>query len=112
MGAISLKAARRRERLKRVLARLALGGLILLILGIVYLFISRAVAIKRLEAELARLARLEKELLQERRALEGLYAKRFDNEYMEYLARKELGLIAPGEEKYIILGLEEVPQER
>lgn len=107
MGAISLSEVRRREKIKRALAHLVLGGLALLILGIAYLFVSRAVAIKRMEAELTRLARLEKELLQERRALEGLYAKRFDNEYMEYLARKELGLIAPGEEKYIIIGIEE-----
>lgn len=103
MSAISLSAARRREKIKRALARLALGGFILLVLGVIYLFVSRAVAIKRMEAELVRLARLEKELLQERRALEGLYAKRFDSEYMEYLARKELGLISPGEEKYIII---------
>ncbi len=111
MGAISLSAARRRARLKRALALLALSGLALLVLGAVYLFVSRALAIKRMEAELVRLDRLEEELLQERQRLEGLYARRFDNGYMEYLARKELGLIAPGEEKYIIIE-EAQPQGR
>ncbi len=43
--------------------------------------------------------------------IEGLQARlqrRDDLDYIEYLARKELGLIRPGEEKYILI--DESPQ--
>lgn len=103
MGAISLSVVRRRERIRRIVLLITSIVFIAMILGIAYLFVSRAVAIKRLEAELRRLDVREQHLLQERLELERRFAKRFDNRYMEYLARKLLGLIKPGEEKYIII---------
>lgn len=103
MGAISLSVVRRRERIRRIVLLITSIVFISMILGIAYLFVSRAVAIKRLEAELRQLDVREQHLLQERLELERMFAKRFDNRYMEYLARKLLGLIKPGEEKYIII---------
>lgn len=103
MGAISLSVVRRRERIRRIVLLITSIVFISMILGIAYLFVSRAVAIKRLEAELRQLDVREQHLLQERLELERTLAKRFDNRYMEYLARKLLGLIKPGEEKYIIV---------
>lgn len=41
---------------------------------------------------------------QEIESFQRLLSLKDDNEYIEYLARKELGLIYPGEEKYIIVG--------
>ncbi|MCR4404370.1 MAG: septum formation initiator family protein [Candidatus Acetothermia bacterium] len=103
MGAISLSVLRRRERLRRLVLLATLIAIGSVVLGIGYLFIARALEISRLEAQLRQLDLREQQLLQERAELEKLLAKRFDNEYMEYLARKQLGLIRPGEEKYIIV---------
>lgn len=103
MGAISLSVVRRRERIRRILLLATSIAFIAMILGIAYLFVSRAVAINRLEARLRQLDVQEQQLLRERTELEKMLAKRFDNEYMEYLARKLLGLVKPGEEKYIVL---------
>lgn len=77
--------------------------IILLILSIGCLFLARGLAIAGLKAELQRLDLQVEELLRERAALKELLAKKFDPEYIEYLARKELGLIRPGEEKYIVM---------
>jgi cell division protein FtsB len=103
MGATSLSVVRRRGRLRRIVLLATLIAFAAMILGTGYLFLSRALAIKRMEAELKRLDLREQQLLQERAALEKTLSKRFDNDYMEYLARKQLGLIKPGEEKYIVV---------
>ncbi|MFQ6033245.1 MAG: septum formation initiator family protein [Candidatus Bipolaricaulia bacterium] len=103
MGAISRSVIRRRERIRRIVILSTLVAFLLLVLGVGYLFLSRQWAIARLRAELWELDRQGERLLQERAALEGLFSKRFDREYIEYLARKELGLIKPGEEKYIVV---------
>lgn len=103
MGAISRSVIRRRERLKKIVALITLAAMVTLILGIGYLFLARQWAIKKLQAELERLDQEEDLLQEERVTLEELLAKRFDPEYLEYLARKELGLIKRGEEKYIVV---------
>lgn len=103
MGATRRSVIRRREQIRRVVILITLAAFLMLVLGIGYLFLARTWSIGRLKAELKRLDLQREELLQERVALEELLLKRFDPEYIEYLARKELGLIKPGEEKYIIV---------
>lgn len=82
---------------------ITLAAFLALVLGIGYIFLARQWAIGRLEAELQRLDLQEKLLQQERAEMEELLARKFDPEYMEYLARRELGLIEPGEQKYIVV---------
>jgi cell division protein FtsB len=103
MGAVSRSVIRRRERIRRIVILITLTAFIMLILGIGYIFLARSLAIAKLRVELQRLDRQREELLRERAELEELLSKRFDREYIEYLARKELGLIKPGEEKYIVV---------
>jgi len=103
MGAVSRSVIRRRERLRRLAILITLAALIMLILSIGYIFLARQLAIARLEAELRQLDTQREELLRERIELEELLSKKFDREYIEYLARRELGLIMPGEEKYIVV---------
>jgi len=103
MGAVSRSVIRRRERLRRIMILTTLAAFMLLILGIGYLFLARQLAISRLRSEFQRLDLQREELLGERAELEGLFSKRFDRGYLEYLARKELGLTEPGEEKYIVV---------
>lgn len=103
MGAISRSVIRRRERIKKIVALITLVAIVALILGIGYLFLARQWAVKELKAELERLDRKEDLLQKERGTLKELLGKRFDPEYIEYLARKELGLIKQGEEKYIVV---------
>jgi len=103
MGAISRSVIRRRERIRRIVILSTLAAFLLLVLGVGYLFLSRQWAIARLRVELRGLDRQGERLLGERAALERSLAKKFDPQYIEYLARKELGLTEPGEEKYIVV---------
>jgi len=103
MGAISRSELRRRARLRLALMGALLLGALLLAGALSAAFIVRALTIAHLQAELRALYQQEEALLQERAELEELLAKRDDPSYIEYLARKELGLIKPGEEKYIII---------
>lgn len=103
MGAISRSVIRRRKRIKRIVTLITIGALLTLILSIGYLFLARQWAIAGLRGELQRLEGREELLQEERAALKELLSKRFNPGYIEYLARKELGLIKPGEEKYIVV---------
>jgi len=67
-------------------------------------FYLRGRAIASLQAELLRVEELREELNLENERLRALLALKDDLEYIEYLARRELGLILPGEEKYILNG--------
>ncbi len=107
MGAISRSELRRRARLRLILVVSLLIGVLLLAGALSAAFIVRALTIAHLQAELRALYQQEEALLQERAELEALLAKRNDPDYIEYLARKELGLIKPGEEKYIIIDIDE-----
>ncbi len=78
-------------------------GLALLGSALIALFTARALEIQRLQAELVQ---LEAEKAKIRQQIENLSArlKEKDNlKLIEYLARKELGMVKPGEEVYIIL---------
>lgn len=103
MGAISMTIVRRRVRLKRALVVIGMGLAALLVFSLFWLFFSRALAIAHLEAQLERLEERREQLLAERAHLEVLLERKDDPAYIEYLARKELGLILPGEEKWIIV---------
>ena len=107
MGAISRSELRRRARLRLILVVSLLIGVLLLAGALGAAFIVRALTIAHLQAELRALYQQEEALLRERAELEALLAKRNDPDYIEYLARKELGLIKPGEEKYIIIDIDE-----
>lgn len=103
MGAISRSVIRRRERIRRIVILSTLAAFLLLVLGVGSLFLSRQLAIAKLRTELQRLDRRREGLLQEQAELEELLSKKFDQQYIEYLARKELGLTEPGEQKYIVV---------
>ena len=103
MGAISRSELRRQARLRLALLAAALLAALLILGALSAAFIVRALTIAHLQAELRALQQREVALLRERAELEGLLAKEDDPSYIEYLARKELGLIKPGEEKYIII---------
>lgn len=78
--------------------------LIFVVVGVLLgLFISRVLTIRRLQAELAWLeaekARIQKEI----ERLSARLAERENLKLIEYLARKELGMVKPGEELYILV---------
>jgi len=103
MGAISMTVVRRRARLRRALLAIGLGLAALLVLSVFWLFLSRALAIAHLRAQLEQLEERREQLLAERAHLEELLGRKDDPAWIEYLARKELGLILPGEEKWIVV---------
>lgn len=104
MGAVSRSVIRRRERIKRITALTMAAAFLVIVSSVGYLFYSRARTIAVMNAEFKQFEARKEELIQEHRALEELLRKKDDPLYIEYLARKELGLIKQGEEKYIILG--------
>lgn len=103
MGAIKRSALRRRARLRRITALIAVSIVLAIFFSIVYLFYARARTISEMRSELARIEQQRQAILREGEHLKALLAKKDDLKYIEYLARKELGLIKPGEEKYIII---------
>lgn len=79
---------------------------IAILIGVValgVLFTLRGQAIVSLQRELHQLQIQQEELIEENGYLRGLLARKDDLGYLEYLARRELGLIKPGEEKYILI---------
>jgi len=103
MGAIKRSVIRRRARIRRVIVLAIVIAFILIILAIGYVFYARAHAIWVMRAELHRNEKRREQLLKEHEALKKLLARKDDLNYIEYLARKELGLVKKGEEKYIII---------
>jgi cell division protein FtsB len=57
--------------------------------------------------EITRIEGYKERLLKENEKLKLLLALKDEPDYIEYLARKELGLVFPGEERYIIIEIEE-----
>ncbi|GEM_PF-3270079 len=66
-------------------------------------FYAKEREIAALQRERASAERLIQTLEQEIEELEALLALKDDLDYIELLARRELGLIFPGEEKYILI---------
>jgi len=102
MGAIKRSALRRRARIRKITALVVVSIVLAVVFSIVYLFYARARTIMEMRSELARIEHQKQAILREQERLRALLAKKEDLKYIEYLARKELGLIKPGEEKYII----------
>ncbi|MCS7197642.1 MAG: cell division protein FtsL [Candidatus Bipolaricaulota bacterium] len=79
-------------------------ALVLIVLGIIFgLFLSRVLTIRHLRAELARLEAEKAKIQKEIERLSARLAERDNLQLIEYLARKELGMVKPGEELYILI---------
>lgn len=77
--------------------------LILIILLVSSVFYLRSRHIASIKSAIDHQLIKRDKLLAENERLRKLLGKRNDLKYIEYLARKKLGLIKPGEEKYIIV---------
>lgn len=66
-------------------------------------FYAKEREISALRREQASAERLISTLREEIEGLRALLARKDDLDYLELLARRELGLIFPGEEKYILI---------
>lgn len=78
--------------------------LILIVVGLILgIFISRVLTIRHLRAELAQLEAEKAKIQREIERLSARLAERENLKLIEYLARKELGMVKPGEELYILI---------
>lgn len=78
--------------------------LIFIVVGLLLgLFVSRVLTIRRLQAELAQLEAEKAKIYKEIERLSARLAERENLKLIEYLARKELGMVKPGEELYILV---------
>ncbi len=78
--------------------------LILIVMGLLLgIFISRVLTIRHLRAELAQLETEKAKIQKEIERLSARLAERENLTLIEYLARKELGMVKPGEELYILI---------
>ncbi len=68
-----------------------------------FLYIDRFLEIRHLHAEISRITQEEQAALVVQGELRDRLAHADDPATIEYLARKELGLVKPGEEKVIFL---------
>jgi len=83
--------------------RFLLVVLTLIGVALITLFASRALEVQRLQAELVQLETEKAKIRQEIEALSARLKAQNDLKLIEYLARKELGMVKPGEEVYIIV---------
>lgn len=82
---------------------IVLAVLIAVVISIAVMFALRARAIAELRSEIRRIEARKALLLEENERLNLQLARKDDLAYIEYLARRELGLILPGEEKYLLI---------
>ncbi len=80
-----------------LLGALVLGAIVGGLLG------SRALEIHRLRAELVQLEAEKAKIQQEIERLSARLNEKENLNLIEYLARKELGMVKPGEEMYILI---------
>ena len=79
-------------------------AVVLVVVGLLsFLYISRFLVIRHLHAEIAAITRQEQAALAVQTKLRARLAHGNDPATIEYLARKELGLVKPGEEKVIFI---------
>jgi cell division protein FtsB len=76
---------------------------IVLVGALVGLFVSRALAIRHLQHELVQLEAEKAKIQREIERLSARLTERDNLKLIEYLARKELGMVKPGEELYIVI---------
>lgn len=103
MGAVKRSILKRRKRAKRTARIAILSALVLLILTVGSVFFIRFRNIAHIRSKIAVQLDRQEELIQINNELARLLSRKDDPGYIEYLAKKELGLIKPGEEKYIIV---------
>ena len=73
-------------------------------IGLGWVFYQKQTEINSYHRDVVELEAKQDLVKQEIEEFQRLLSLKDDIEYIEYLARKELGLIYPGEEKYIIVG--------
>ncbi|MCS6937368.1 MAG: septum formation initiator family protein [Candidatus Bipolaricaulota bacterium] len=98
------------EQTERGARRLRLALRLAIISGVLWIalsFLMREIEIRRLQAELALLERQKAKVLQEIEELKVRLQSKDDLRLLEYLARKELGMVKPGEEVYLIVESDE-----
>ena len=79
-------------------------AVVLVVVGLLsFLYISRFLVIQHLRAEIAAITRQEQVARAQQAELRARLAHANDPATIEYLARKELGLVKPGEEKIIFV---------
>ncbi len=100
--ALSGRVSARRARLRRWGRRALLACLALLLGAIGYAFYGQISQVLSLRAEHAALSARTEDVSEANRALAERLNHRDDPDYMAYLAREQLGLIAPGEVKVIL----------
>lgn len=83
--------------------RWVLLGIVILIGALAGLFVSRAVEIRQLQQELVQLEAEKAKIQKEIERLSAQLSATDNLQLIEYLARKELGMVKPGEEIYILI---------
>ena len=78
-------------------------ALLIAVLVLSTIFYLRGRAIANLQEELKKVQSQQEKLTEDKEHVRELFARKDDLGYIEYLARRELGLIRPGEEKYILI---------
>jgi cell division protein FtsB len=76
-------------------------------IGLGYVFYEKAIELQDLQHEFGKIQNRQVVVLSEIENLQALFERKDDLNYIEYLARRELGLIYPDEVKYIIVGEDE-----
>jgi cell division protein FtsB len=80
-------------------------GLVLLLYALISVpFYLKGQEIFAMRAEIKKIQARQVYVAREIERLEALLTLKDDLDYIEYLAKRELGLILPGEEKYILTG--------
>ncbi len=106
MGAVGMDATRVSsiDRSPRQGRRLVLFGVLIVLVGLIAsLYIGRFLTIRRLQTQLSDLVGQERVALAVQADLRARLAFRDDPQAIEEVARAELGLIKPGEEKIIFI---------
>jgi cell division protein FtsB len=85
---------------RRLILRVIIG---VGIASVAFAFYSRAHEVVSYQSEIRKIEAQKIHVSQEIDNLKSLLARKDDKEYLKVLARRQLGLIMPGEEKYIII---------
>ncbi|MBI1730115.1 septum formation initiator family protein [Candidatus Acetothermia bacterium] len=73
------------------------------IASVAFAFYSRAHEAASYQSQIRKIEAQKIQVNHEIDNLKSLLARKDDKEYLKYLARRQLGLVMPGEEKYIII---------